>query len=126
MKARLLLLSSFVISPSAWLLAQQPQSRTAGESPPVLIAPVRPNQVTLIDEQKLYAPASTLVAPEQARAIVDQFKAAYEKLGKPRLLLYVNRELVDDASGLKLVKRTERTEAARTQAKSDRDRKSVV
>jgi hypothetical protein len=123
MNAKLFLVSLCALPVAA--LAQQPQRYdppTAGESPPVQLAPDRRHaQVTLADEQKLYAPAGTLVAPEQASAVIDKFKAAYEKLGKPRMLIYVNRELVDDATGLKLTRRTERVEATRTEAKSDRD-----
>jgi hypothetical protein len=36
-----------------------------------------------------------LVTAEQARTIITRFKAAYPKLGSPRLLIYVNRESAD-------------------------------
>jgi hypothetical protein len=50
------------------------------------------------------------VPPEKAQQTVESFRAAYEKLGRPSLLLYVNRALVDETSGLHLVARTEHTE----------------
>lgn len=62
-------------------------------------------------QQRLYGPAGgTLIAPDKANQIVQSFRAVYEKLGKPRVLFYVNRELVDEHSGLKLTGRQERTE----------------
>jgi hypothetical protein len=64
-------------------------------------------------EQKLYGGRQPLVTQEQAQTIVNRFKEAYPKLGSPRLLIYVNRELVDEKSGLKLIHREEKTESAR-------------
>ena len=63
-------------------------------------------------EQKLYAPATTMVPPEKARQTVETFQAAYEKLGRPSLLLDVNRARGDETSGLPRVARTEPTEGA--------------
>jgi hypothetical protein len=54
------------------------------------------------------------VSPEQARTIVDRFKAGYPKLAAPRMLIYVNRELVDDSTGLQLAGRTENVETLKT------------
>ena len=59
------------------------------------------------------------MTPEQARAVVDRFKAAYAKLGSPRMLVYVNRELVDEQAGLKLVGRTEQTQSTRSQVNTE-------
>jgi hypothetical protein len=62
-------------------------------------------------EQRLYGPGSaTLIAPDKANEIVQNFRAAYEKLGRPRIVFYVNRDLVDESSGLKLTGRKEKTE----------------
>ena len=122
MKTALCLISLFALPATA--LAQQPtryDPPTAGESPPVQIAPARPGPAAEAGEQRLYVPAATLIAPEQAGAVIEKFKAAYEKLGRPRLLIYVNRELVDDSTGFRLTKRTERVEATRTESKSDRE-----
>ncbi|MDD3179458.1 MAG: hypothetical protein PHQ04_03815 [Opitutaceae bacterium] len=120
MKAPLFLLTMSLLP--VFSLAQSTSgSRTAGETPPVQTAPPRSDEGRGVDNQRFYAPSGTLIAPEQAEAVIGRFKAVYEKLGKPRLLLYVNRQLVDDSSGLKLTKRTERVEAVRTEAKSDRE-----
>jgi len=61
-------------------------------------------------EQKLYAPATAIIVPDQAQQAVAAFRTAYEQLGRPTLLLYVNRPLVDEATGLHLVSRTEHTD----------------
>jgi hypothetical protein len=58
-----------------------------------------------------------MIPPEKARAVIDAFRTANEKMGKPRYLIYVNRDLVE-GSGLKLSGRTERTESTRNEAKS--------
>jgi hypothetical protein len=55
-----------------------------------------------------------LVQPEQAKAIIDRFKAGYPRLGGPRLLLYVNRELISESSGLRLVGRTEKVDSLKS------------
>lgn len=75
--------------------------------------PVRqaaPGPVYVYD-QKLMGGAAPLVTQEQAQTIINRFKEAYPKLGSPRYLIYVNRELLDEQSGLKLIKREERTES---------------
>lgn len=70
-------------------------------------------------QQRLYGPGGTLIAPEKAKQVVDAFRAAYEKLGKPRVLFFVNRELVDEASNMKLTARTEKTESVQGEKKSN-------
>ena len=45
--------------------------------------------------------------------MVDAFRAAYAKLGSPRLIIAVNRELVDSGAGLQLAGRKEKTESTR-------------
>lgn len=65
-------------------------------------------------EQKPLAGRPAMMTPEQAQKIVDQFKAAYAKEGSPRFLIYVNRELIDEHSGLKLARRTEHLESTRS------------
>ncbi len=68
--------------------------------------------------QRLYGPSGTLVEPEKARAVIDAFRTAHEKLGKPRVLFFVNRDLVDENAGLKLSGRTEKTESVLSEKKS--------
>jgi len=59
------------------------------------------------------------VQPEQAQAIIDKFKIAYAKMGNPRMLIYINRDLVDENTGVRLIARTEKGNISRTQSKSD-------
>jgi len=42
-------------------------------------------------EQRLYAGGSVLVTPEQAKAVIDRFRASYPKLSSPRFVLSVSR-----------------------------------
>jgi hypothetical protein len=85
------------------------------EPPPVSAAPPAPAVPAPAagEQQQLYAPAAALVAPDQARAIVDKFKETYAELGHPRFLIYVNRALVEPGS-LKAANRTEHVETTRT------------
>lgn len=69
--------------------------------------------------QRLYGPSGTLVAPEKAKQVIDAFRGTYEKLNKPRVLFFVNRELVDENGGLKLSGRTEKTESTLSEKKSN-------
>ena len=69
-------------------------------------------------QQRLYGPGGTLIAPEKAKQVVDAFRGAYEKLGKPRVLFFVNRELVDEGANMKLTARTEKTETVQSEKKS--------
>jgi hypothetical protein len=76
-------------------------------------------------DQKQYGGGTALVSPEQAQGIIDRFKAAYPKLGSPRLLIYVNRELVDETAGMKLIRREEHIESSRTETNTSGSVKSV-
>jgi len=91
----------------------------APERPPVVTAPPAPpaaGQPVYEYDQKPVTPAAhvPLVTAEDAQSIVDKFKAAYAKLGNPRFVVYVNRELVDQNSGLKLIARTEKVDTTTT------------
>lgn len=114
------------------LLAQQrhdtPPATAKQPEPPVPIveagprpepAPVDGGQPNASGQQ-LYGPGTTLVAPEKAKQVVDAFRAAFIKAGSkaPRYLIYVNRELVDETSGLRVTGRKERTESVVGETKS--------
>ncbi|MEO5802393.1 MAG: hypothetical protein ABIR24_02600 [Verrucomicrobiota bacterium] len=107
----------------------QPQVREIYEPVPVPVSRSRvteplqqPTSIeTFVYDQKPLPGQPLLVAPDQAQSVIDKFKEAYGKLGQPRLLLYVNRELVDEKSGLKLVARTEKTESTRRKVDSTVD-----
>src|SRR5437773_11541373 len=102
----------------------EPASKAPNLAPPpistVLVPGVAPGaQQVYVYEQKPLAGRQPLVTPEQAQNIIDKFKAAYPKLGSPRLLVYVNRQLVDENSGLKLIARTEKIDATRSKNSPD-------
>jgi len=114
------LLSAFIIATAVAGFGQsdKPSAPSAPERPPVVTAPPpQPASTpapTYEYEQRAVVPAAPapLVSADQAQLIVDKFKVAYAKLGYPRLLIYVNRHLVDEISGLKLTARTEKVEGA--------------
>lgn len=118
---------AFLAFASAGAIAALAQNHpaTAGERPPLvqqLPANPPPSLAPTDSGQKLYTPENrSIIPPDQARAVVDKFAEAYAKLGKPRLLFYINRDLVDAHSGLKITKRVERTESDRAESKSDVD-----
>ncbi len=60
------------------------------------------------------AQAQALITPQEAQAIEEQFRAAYAKPGSPRILIYVNRDLVGSQAGLRLSARTEQVETTRS------------
>ncbi len=96
--------------------------RYVGERPPVSIVESPPGPpATGADgyPQRLYAPGAALIAPDKAGEIVVRFREAYERVGRPRLVLAVNRELVDSESGLRLTGRSERVETTREEVTSD-------
>jgi len=114
------LTAACVLLPASCLSAQSADK--IPEAPvPVFPAPPAPAAAaTPSDQQRLYGPTNaTLVPADQARTLVEKFQAAYAKLGNPRMLVYVNRELIDTASGLKLTGRTERYERTKFEMKSD-------
>jgi hypothetical protein len=81
--------------------------------PPVAHAmPAAPQTLPPPAEQRVYAPAGgPLIAPQAAQTIVDGFRNAYQKAGAaPRIVVYVNRALVDTSSGMKLAGHTENYE----------------
>jgi len=59
--------------------------------------------------QRVYGPSSdTLIARQTADGIVENFRKVYKTDHAPRIVLYVNRALVDTSSGLKLTGHTEK------------------
>jgi hypothetical protein len=72
--------------------------------PPAISPPLAMSPRSYVYQQRLMvAGHSALISQEQGQAIIDRFKAAYLKLGSPRLLIFVNRELVADKAGVRLV-----------------------
>src|SRR2546422_6358295 len=73
--------------------------------PPVPVLPAPPaaqaQAQTFVYDQKPVPGKAPLIQPQQAQALIEKFKAAYPKLGSPRMLIYVNRNLVDQETGLR-------------------------
>ena len=103
--------------------AQVNQPKTSPPAPPppppvsaTAPSPGSPERFTY--EQKPVAGRPFLVTPEQAQTIINRFKETYAKLGSPRVLVFVNRDLVDQQSGTKLSARHEETESVRGDVKA--------
>ena len=133
MKAqRILITAGLACATAQFVLAgPPPQPKIIPPPPPPVIAnPVPPpppadaataaaaGQPQFVYNQQPLASRPILVSAEQAKSVIERFKAAYPKMGKPRLLLYVNRELVDEQSGMKLAARSQRTETSTAQLDS--------
>ena len=110
---------------AAWVLAAtaRGQQLPPGERPPpppppvpvpIYLAPAttpavvrdttagtREKAVYVYDQKPLGLPPM-LIAPDQAQAIVERFRTNYARLESPRVLLYINRPLVDEQSGVKV------------------------
>lgn len=116
MKAPLLLIPVL----SATLFAGPIEKKKVPGNPPPPIVSVPATSPTPIEvpagtsafvyQQQSIGGRAPLVSQEQARAVIDRFKTGYPKLSTPRLLVYVNRELIDDSAGLRIVGRTEKTD----------------
>jgi hypothetical protein len=109
-----------VLLPATFLSAQSADKIPEAPVPVFQAPPAPPAAAPLADNQRLYGPTNATIVPaDQARTLVEKFQATYAKLGNPRLLVYVNRELIDTASGLKLTGYTEHYERAKSEMKSD-------
>jgi len=121
MKTSAFLALALAAAPAALFAEKKPEPPVpiveAGPRPEP--APVDGGQVNA-SGQKLYGSATTLVSPEKAKQVVDAFRATFTKAGAkvPRYLIYVNRELVDETSGIRVTGRKERTESVVGETKS--------
>jgi hypothetical protein len=97
------------IEPTPLYLAPTP----VYNSPSAPVAPSAPQPVYVYDQKPL-AQQPVLISPQEAQSIIDQFRSSYQKLGNPRILIYINRDLVDEQSGLKLSGRSETVTTRRT------------
>jgi len=63
--------------------------------------------------QRVYGPSGdTLITRQAADGVFEGFRKVYKTDGAPRIVVYVNRALIDTASGLKLTERMENFEKA--------------
>src|SRR4051812_41271916 len=113
---------SLFLAPLAVISGPLFAQEKAPEPPvPVTQAPTRADAAPAAGsdyQQRLYASGGALVAPEKANEILNTFRPAYDRLGKPRILFYVNRELVDNHAGIKLSGRKEHTETEQSESHS--------
>ncbi|QYM79507.1 hypothetical protein K0B96_02505 [Horticoccus luteus] len=119
MKIRAFLSAAFAsaLFTSAWA-----QSSTRAPEPPVPVV-TAPSQGAVVapptENQRLYgADAAPLVSREAADNVVRKFRATYATGQAPRVVIYVNRQLVDFDSGLKLTKHTEYYDRTETKTSS--------
>jgi hypothetical protein len=70
-------------------------------------------------EQRVYGPTQdTLIARQTADGILEGFRKTYKTDGAPRVVVYVNRALIDTSTGLKLTDRKEQFEKTDTSLKT--------
>lgn len=113
---RNLLLGPLVFTLSPLLLAQSPTPPPPAP-PPIAQAGPRPlSPVAQVGQpaqpgQRVYGPSGdTLISRQSADGVLEGFRKSYKTDGAPRIVVYVNRALIDTASGLKLTERMENFE----------------
>jgi hypothetical protein len=100
------------------------QTTTELPPPPPPVAQALPRQPAADlqpgqSSQRVYGPsADTLIARPTAEGIIEGFRKVYKTDGAPRLVVYVNRALVETSSGLKLTSRSEQFEKSETTLKT--------
>ena len=112
---RIPLLAPFAVILASALFAQVPDAPPSQPPPIVQATPRAPNVVPQPGlpgaGQRLYGPSGdTLIARQTAEGILEGFRRTYKTDGAPRVVIYVNRALVDTVSGLKLTDRVEQFE----------------
>jgi len=119
---RLSVASALVLASGALLHAEQQPEAPVPVTRIVTQEAPKPEAVRQ-ENQRLYGPSSATIIPvDQAQALVARFKDAYEKLGSPRIVFFVNRQLVDTESGVKLTGRTEHYEQTKTEHRSETEK----
>lgn len=95
-------------------LAAQSSNQPPPPPPPVAQALPHPAVPAVpAPTQRVYGPASdTLIARTTAEGILEGFRKAYTADAAPRVVIYVNRALIDTSSGMKLKDRTEHFDQA--------------
>jgi len=90
----------------------QPAAEPPPVPPPVAQALPRPPAAAPgSSNQRSFGPSGdTLIARQTADGILEGFRKVYRTDGAPRIVVYVNRALVDTANGLKLTGRVEQFE----------------
>ena len=112
---------TFLLAAPVLMLAQPAVSPPpVAQAAPAVVAPgPQIGPVAQQPQQRVYAPAAdTLIAQQTAEGILEGFRKTYLTDGAPRVVIYVNRALVDTGNGLKLTDRTERFEKTDTSLKT--------
>jgi hypothetical protein len=99
-----------------------PQPPPASQEPPPVYqsaptpspAPAPATRALYVYDQKPVQDQPALITPEQAQSIIDLFRTNYSQMNNPRVLIYVNRELVDRQSGMKLSGHSEQITTTKT------------
>ena len=99
----------------AQIRSPQPPPPAPPPPPPVYSAAgsTVTNVPTYVYDQQPAPGRAYLISPDQAQSIINRFKEEYKKMGAPRFLIYVNRELIDESSGVKLSSHKRVVEATR-------------
>lgn len=120
MKHRLLLVTPLLVAAGPHLRAQS----AAEPQPPIPVTQAPANGSTrqsLLtppagENQKLYGARGALISPDAVQALTEKFRAAYGQSASPRIVIHVNRALVEPSSGLRLTGRSEKySESTSTQ-----------
>ena len=117
----------FVVALAATCPAPPPAKNTSmekpGPTPPTIAkAPLQPmatDKIYSYEQKPAVTGQPVLVTPEQAKVVMDKFKDAYGKLDRPRILMVVNRDPVDRATGLTLASRRETFDVDERRANSN-------
>lgn len=110
MNPRSLLFAPFTLFIVPVLLAQA-DNQTVPTPPPVYqaIPPASAAPIAQAGNQRVYGPSGdTLIARQSAEGIIEGFRKVYRADSAPRIVIYVNRALVDTATGLKLTGHSEK------------------
>src|SRR5579859_6790756 len=85
------------------------QETPAAMPPPPQAAP----PPVYVYDQKPLPGMQPLIAPDFAQSIIDRFRTNIGDATHPRIAIFVNRDLVDEQSGMKLSSRTEHVDTTR-------------
>ena len=120
MIARTLLIAPFSLLIAPVLIGQASNPPPPTPPPVVQSLPGAPQPALLPGQQRLYGPAGdTLIARATAETVMENFRKAYHKGdGAPRIVVYVNRALIDTSTGLKLTDHTEQYEKSDASTKA--------
>ncbi|MFM9092387.1 MAG: hypothetical protein ACKOUK_11710, partial [Verrucomicrobiota bacterium] len=88
-----------LVSGLAWVAAAAVAPRLAASPPPPVthvVRPPAPQPVLAAEAPRVYAPSpDTLVAKVAADGVIEGFRKSYARDGAPRIVVYVNRALLE-------------------------------